>query len=179
MLTEILMSGFGGQGVLFAGKCLAQAGMLAGMNVSWLPSYGPEMRGGTANCSVCLSDEQIGSPLISEPDILIAMNTPSFDRFVNTVKSNGSIFVDSSITDRVSDRNDISCRYIPTSRIAQENELSGMANIILLGKVLKNCKDKLGGVTFETLKDSLEHIIPKTKSALIEKNIQALMLGMA
>ena len=107
------------------------------------------------------------------------MNTPSFDRFVNTVKSNGSIFVDSSITDRVSDRNDISCRYIPTSRIAQENELSGMANIILLGKVLKNCKDKLGGVTFETLKDSLEHIIPKTKSALIEKNIQALMLGMA
>lgn len=179
MLTEIVISGFGGQGILFAGKCLAYAGMLAGMEVSWLPSYGPEMRGGTANCSICLSDGQIGSPLISEPDILIAMNTPSFDRFSDSVKPDGSIFVDSSITNRVSERDDISCQYIPASQTAQENELAGMANIVLLGNVLKNCADKLGGVNFETLKAAFQHIIPQSKAGLTEKNIKALMIGMA
>lgn len=179
MLTEIVISGFGGQGILFAGKCLAYAGMLAGMEVSWLPSYGPEMRGGTANCSICLSDGPIGSPLINEPDILIAMNTPSFDRFADSVKPDGRIFVDCSITNRISDRDDVLCQCIPTSQIAQENELAGMANIVLLGNVLKNCADRLGGVNFETLKEAFRHIIPQSKSGLAEKNIKALMLGMA
>lgn len=179
MLTEIVISGFGGQGILFAGKCIAYAGMLAGMDVSWLPSYGPEMRGGTANCSVCLSDGQIGSPLVNNPDILIAMNTPSFDRFKDTVKPDGCIFTDSSISDRVSDRDDIYSKYIPASQIAQENELFGMANIILLGQVIKNCQSRLGGVNQETLKSAFEHIIPQTKRELMERNIKALMLGMA
>lgn len=178
MLTEIVISGFGGQGVLFAGKCLAHAAMLAGMGVSWLPSYGPEMRGGTANCSVCLSDGQIGSPLVSEPDILIVMNTPSFDRFADTVKPGGSIFVDSSITDRVSGRSDVSGQYIPASQIAQDNELTGMANIVLLGGVLKNCADRLAGLNLEMLKEAFRHIIPQTKPGLADKNIEALMLGM-
>ena len=179
MLTEIVISGFGGQGILFAGKCLAYAGMLAGMDVSWLPSYGPEMRGGTANCSVCLSDGQIGSPLVNNPDILIAMNTPSFDRFADTIKPDGKIFIDSSISDRISDREDICRQYVPASQIAQENELLGMANIILLGKVIKNCQDRLGGVNPQTLKSAFEHIIPQTKRELMERNIKALMLGMA
>lgn len=179
MLTEIVISGFGGQGVLFAGKCLAYAAMLKGMGVSWLPSYGPEMRGGTANCSVCLSDGQIGSPLVSEPDILIVMNTPSFDRFADTVKPGGSIFVDSSITDRVSDRCDVSVQYIPASQMAQDNGLNGMANIVLLGGVLKSCADSLNGINLETLKAAFKHIIPQTKQELTEKNIKALTLGMA
>ena len=179
MLTEIVISGFGGQGVLFAGKCLAYAGMLTGMEVSWLPSYGPEVRGGTANCSVCLSDRQIGSPLINEPDILIAMNTPSFDRFADSVKPDGNIFVDNSITNRISGRDDILCKYIPASQTAQENELVGMANIILLGNVLKHCSEQLDGVNLETLKGAFNHIIPQSKHSLAEKNIKALMLGMA
>lgn len=179
MLTEIVISGFGGQGGLFAGKCIAHAAMLSGMEVSWLPSYGPEMRGGTANCSVCISDTQIGSPLVNEPDILIAMNTPSFDRFAHTVKSGGYIFTDSSITDRICDRDDISVNYVSASQLAQENGLAGMSNIVFLGYVLKNCADRLMGVNLKTLSETFKTIIPKSKSGLADKNIQALMLGMS
>ena len=179
MTDKMIIAGFGGQGVLLVGQLLAKAGLLEGKNTCWLPSYGPEMRGGTANCSICLSDSPIGSPLINEPDILIAMNTPSFDRFADSVKSDGRIFVDCSITNRISDRDDVLCQCIPTSQIAQENELAGMANIVLLGNVLKNCADRLGGVNFETLKEAFRHIIPQSKSGLAEKNIKALMLGMA
>lgn len=178
MLTEIVISGFGGQGGLFAGKCIAHAAMLSGMEVSWLPSYGPEMRGGTANCSVCISDTQIGSPLVNEPDILIAMNTPSFDRFAHTVKSGGYIFTDSSITDRICDRDDISVNYVSASQLAQENGLSGMANVVLLGRTMKDCADRLMGVNLKTLSETFKTIIPKSKSGLVDKNIQALMLGM-
>ena len=96
MTTEILIAGFGGQGVLFAGKFLAYKGLLENRNLSWLPSYGPEMRGGTANCSVILSDESVGSPIVSKPDVLIAMNLPSLDKFEQDVVPGGTIYVESS-----------------------------------------------------------------------------------
>ncbi len=178
MLTEIIFSGFGGQGILFAGKCLAYSAMILGAEISWLPSYGPEMRGGTANCSVCISDEPIGSPLVTEPDILIAMNTPSFDKFEPAVKPEGVVIADSNMTERKSQRKDINCFYVPAAQMAQENELAGMANIILLGKLIKECPDKLNGVTAETAEKAFRKIIPVSREAMILKNISALTLGM-
>ena len=177
MLTEIILSGFGGQGILFAGKSLAYSAMTAGKELSWLPSYGPEMRGGTANCSVCISDKPIGSPLVTEPDILVVMNTPSFDRFEKKVKSGGKMFVDSSMAERTSDRKDIETFYFPASVLAQKNNLSGMANIILLGKLLKECKEMLPGINAETVESAFKKIIPPKKAELIDKNIQALEIG--
>ncbi|MBE6851947.1 MAG: 2-oxoacid:ferredoxin oxidoreductase subunit gamma [Ruminococcus sp.] len=177
MLTEIIISGFGGQGVLFSGKLLAYAALHLGKELSWLPSYGPEMRGGTANCSVCLSDEPIGSPLVTEPDILIAMNAPSFDKFESTVKPGGIIFADSSLIDRKTTRDDITCFYVPSTEIAQENSLTGMANIVLLGKVIKECEDRLIGINLDSIAATLEKIIPPKKKALVEKNTEALRIG--
>ncbi len=179
MLTEIILSGFGGQGILFAGKNLAYGGMDAGKEISWLPSYGPEMRGGTANCSVCISDEPIGSPLVTEPDILIVMNTPSFDRFESKVKSGGRLYADSSMTERVSERDDIECTYIPASEMAEKHGLKGMANIIMLGKMISDCAAQLPGITIDTVKKAFAGIIPAKKADLIEKNITALELGMS
>lgn len=97
MNKEILLAGFGGQGILFAGKVLAYCGLMDKKELSWLPSYGPEMRGGTANCSVCISDEPIASPLVTEPDLMMAMNQPSFEKFINKVKAGGKAFIDSTL----------------------------------------------------------------------------------
>lgn len=186
MLTEIIVSGFGGQGVLFAGKCLAYSALMiensgAGsseeLHISWLPSYGPEMRGGTANCSVCLSDEPIGSPLVTEPDILIAMNDPSVERFSGSVKPGGKIFLDSSMASAEIARTDIEIFRVPASQTAQDNGLSGMGNIVLLGKVLKECPEMLGGIVRETVEKAFHKIIPASRAALVEKNIAALNIG--
>ena len=177
MLTEIIFSGFGGQGILFAGKSLAYSAMNLNKEISWLPSYGPEMRGGTANCSVCLSDEPIGSPLVTDPDILAIMNTPSFDRFEHNVKKGGKLFIDSSMTDRKSKRNDIKCYYIPATEMAGKYGLDGMANVILLGKMLKESKDMLLNIGIDEVKQGLKKLIPQKKSELLEKNFKALDLG--
>lgn len=178
MLTEIIISGFGGQGVLFAGKCLAYGAMLKNLEISWLPSYGPEMRGGTANCSVCLSDEPIGSPLVTEPDILIAMNDPSVEKFIGSVKTGGKVFIDSSVASCAAiNRSDITVYELPATQIAEDNSLSGMGNIVLLGKVLCECKNLLCGIDEQTLEKAFRSIIPESKAALIEKNIAALKLG--
>jgi len=179
MLTEIIISGFGGQGVLFAGKCLAYGAMLKDVHISWLPSYGPEMRGGTANCSVCISDEPIGSPLVNEPNILIAMNDPSIKKFVGNVKSGGKVFVDSSMSETAITRSDIEVYRIPASQIAEEKGLSGMGNIILLGKSLKECAEALGEIDADTVISAFREIIPSSHSALIDKNISALLAGAA
>ncbi len=178
MLTEIIISGFGGQGVLFAGKCLAYSAMLKDIFISWLPSYGPEMRGGTANCSVCLSDEPIGSPLVTEPDILIAMNTPSIKKFIDNVKSGGKVFVDSSMSDTAIVRSDIEVYCIPASQTAEDKGLSGMANIILLGKMLKEYKT-LGEIDANSVIAAFREIIPASRSEMIDKNISALLAGAA
>ena len=111
MNKEILIAGFGGQGILFSGKFLAYEGLIDGKEVSWLPSYGPEMRGGTANCSIIISDNAVGSPIVSKPDILIAMNLPSLDKYENETKVGGQIFVDSSLIDRKVERADVETYY--------------------------------------------------------------------
>lgn len=174
MNAQIILAGFGGQGILFAGKVLAYSGLLENKEISWLPSYGPEMRGGTANCSVCISDQPIGSPVVVEPDILLAMNTPSFDKFIGSVKSGGKVFVDSSMVDSKTDRSDIDVFYVGATQLAGENGLDGGANIILLGKLIK----ETGIFSFEQLSAGLEKAVPPSKTRLIKYNLQAIKLGM-
>lgn len=172
--TEILLAGFGGQGVLFAGKILAYCGLMDNKELSWLPSYGPEMRGGTANCSVCISDEQIGSPLVLTPDILIAMNQPSFDKFVADVKPGGKVFYDSTLIDCECTRTDIELYAIPSSQLADDNELKGGSNIILLGKLIKE-SDLF---SLDTMKKAIEKVVPPSKAHLISNNFRAIEIGM-
>ena len=173
MTTQILLSGFGGQGILFTGKFLAYKGLLADKNVSWLPSYGPEMRGGTASCSVIISDEEVGSPIISQPDVLIAMNLPSFEKFEPTVKAGGIIIADSSLIEAKSTRTDIDVYYIPATKLASDNELPGLANMIILGKVIK----ETAVLTLDQIKSSLAQMVPAKKADLLEKNVKAIELG--
>lgn len=175
MNTEIILAGFGGQGILFAGKVLAYCGLLSGKEISWLPSYGPEMRGGTANCSVCLSDTSIGSPLVTSPDCLIAMNGPSYRKFIDSVKPGGIVITDISAMNEVCERNDITNISIPASDIAEKEKLGGAANMILLGKMLS----KLKLFSSETISKAMEKCVPKKKSYLIEANLKAVNLGMA
>ena len=173
MTTSILFSGFGGQGILFSGKAMAKSAMYEGKQVSWLPSYGPEMRGGAANCSVIISDEEIGAPTITSPDVLVAMNLPSYDKFEPTVKAGGLMIVDSSLVNKKSEREDIKVCYIPATAIASENGIEGMANVIVLGQILK----LTGMFEYETFLSYILKGIPESKVALIEKNKKALKLG--
>ncbi len=173
MTTSILLSGFGGQGILFAGKQLAKTGMDENRQVSWLPSYGPEMRGGTANCSVIIADEEIGSPLVNFPDILMSFNLPSFEKFEPSVKEGGLLFADSSLITKTSKRDDIKAFYVPATALASDNNLTGMANVIMLGKLIR--ETNLFG--YETFVHHLTKGIPESKAALIEKNQKAFDLG--
>ena len=173
MTHQILIAGFGGQGVLFAGKFLAYKGMVEDKNISWLPSYGPEMRGGTANCSVVLSDMPVGSPIITAPDVLVAMNLPSLQKFVDTVVPGGKIILDSTLIDAKVERTDVEVFYIPATQMAKDAGFSTLANMILMGKVLKEC----GAVSFENNKQTFETFIPAKKAGLIDINCQALQTG--
>ena len=152
MTTEILLAGFGGQGVLFAGKILANCGLMDSKELSWLPSYGPEMRGGTA----------------------IAMNQPSYDKFINAVKPGGKAFIDSTLIESKCERTDIECFYIPSSQLADENELQGGSNIILLGKLIK----ETGIFSLDTMKKAIEKVVPPSKAKLIANNFRAIEMGM-
>ena len=174
MTSNIVLAGFGGQGVLFVGKLLAYSGLMDGKEVSWLPSYGPEMRGGTANCSVVISDEEISCPLVLEPDELIVMNAPSYAKFIDTVKAGGKAFIDSTLIDDKCERKDIECYYIPATELAAKNDLKGMANIILMGKLIK----ETGITTIDNVKKALEKVVPPKKAHLIELNLKAIQLGM-
>lgn len=169
-----VLAGFGGQGILFMGKVLAYAGLVDGKEVSWLPSYGPEMRGGTANCSVTISDEPIGSPLVINPNILVAMNLPSFDKFIDKVNAGGKVFIDSTLIDKKTDRNDIDVYYVPATELAEANNLKGLANIILVGKIFK----ETGFCTYEALEAGIRKSVPPKKAALIESNLKAIEIGM-
>ena len=171
--TQILIAGFGGQGVLFAGKFLAYKGLVQEKQVSWLPSYGPEMRGGTANCSVILSDTPVGSPIITEPDVLVAMNLPSLQKFVDSVVPGGKILVDSTLIDAKVERSDVEVFYIPATQMAKDAGFASLANMILAGKVLKVVE----GVSYQGNKETLEAFIPAKKANLIDVNCQALQLG--
>lgn len=172
-MAAILLAGFGGQGILFAGKQLVSAGMKVGKEVSWLPSYGPEMRGGTCNCSVNIEDEPIGSPLVTTPDILIAMNKPSLTKFMNKVKKGGIIIQDSSLIDMVSDRTDIKTIQIPATDIADKNGLGGLANVIMLGALIK----ETGMYDPEFFRESIRAASPKSKPQLGELNAKAFDIG--
>ena len=172
--TQILIAGFGGQGILFAGKFLAYKGLLEDLQVSWLPSYGPEMRGGTANCSVCLSDSPIGSPLVLHPDILMALNAPSFDKFIGAVVPGGVAVIDSSLISQRTDRTDIKAFYIPATQLAAEQNLEGLANIIAVGKILK----ETGFASLEAVEKGIRKSVPARKQNLVEANLRAVRLGM-
>ncbi|MBE6903229.1 MAG: 2-oxoacid:ferredoxin oxidoreductase subunit gamma [Ruminococcaceae bacterium] len=168
-----VLAGFGGQGVLFIGKVISYSGMVDNKEVSWLPSYGPAMRGGTANCSVTVSDEPIGSPLVLNPKNLIALNLPSFDAFEAKVEAGGMIFADSSLIDKKSSRTDVTAFYIPATQLALDNGLKGLANMIIFGKMLK----ETGFTTIETVKKALEKCIPPKKADMLELNIKAIEIG--
>ncbi len=171
---QIILAGFGGQGLLFAGKIIAQAGLIEDRQISWLPSYGPEMRGGTANCSVCLSDEPIGSPLVTTPDVLVAMNQPSLDKFIDTVKPGGLVLVDSTLVPHIPQRDDVTLFAIPSTQLAEENGFKKLSNVILTGKLFAEthfCAEA-------SIEKALTKCIPPKKAALLEPNQKALALGM-
>ena len=172
--TQYLFAGFGGQGILFSGKVLAYKGLTDGKNVSWLPSYGPEMRGGTANCSVIISDTAVGSPIIEKPDVLVAMNLPSLDLYEDRVVSGGIIFVDSSLIDRKVKRTDVTTYYIPATKMASDNNIAKLANVILLGKVLKETN---GFSNEQGVIDALKKVISAKHADMLEVNLNALKLG--
>ena len=171
--TEILIAGFGGQGILFSGKFLAYKGLIEELQVSWLPSYGPEMRGGTANCNVILSDTPVGSPIITTPDVLVAMNLPSLQKYVNTVAAGGQIYVDSSLIDAKVERTDVEVFYIPATQMAKEAGISSLANMIIVGHLLENHPE----LSFDGTAEVVEKLVPPKKEALKELNMKALNLG--
>lgn len=171
--TQFLFSGFGGQGILFSGKVLAYKGLIEDKQVSWLPSYGPEMRGGTASCSVIVSDGAVGSPIVSKPDVLVAMNLPSLDKFESTVVPGGMIFADSTLIERKVARTDVKAFYVPATKLAADNGIPTLANMILLGKILK----ELGEFTPEGVEAALKKVISAKHADMLEVNLNALRLG--
>lgn len=172
---NIIFAGFGGQGVLFAGKVVAYAGLIEGKEISWLPSYGPEMRGGTANCSVCISDQPIGSPLVTNPNVLVAMNLPSLDRFIEAVEPGGTVILDSSLIDKKVERQDLRVFRVPSSALAEENGLKGLSNMILIGKLFREVctSGEYAFCSAETLDQAIEKCIPPRKANMLELNRKA------
>ena len=170
---QFLFSGFGGQGILFAGKFLAYKGLLDEKQVSWLPSYGPEMRGGTASCSVILSDDAVGSPIVSAPDVLVAMNLPSLDKYESSVVSGGLILADSTLIERKVARDDVKVVYIPATRLAGENGIPTLANMIIVGKMLSELND-FGDASIEA---ALAKVVSAKRADMLDANRKALKLG--
>jgi 2-oxoglutarate ferredoxin oxidoreductase subunit gamma len=175
MQTEILLSGFGGQGTLFAGQLMAYAAMAQGLNVTWIPSYGPEMRGGTAHCTVIISDDDIGSPLVRHPRAAIVMNLPSLEKYEPLIKPSGVLAVNSSMVDRTPSRTDIAVLLIPANEIAEELGDRRMANLVLLGGLL----ERLPVLSLESIGEALRRHIPEHRRALLEPNLKALQRGAA
>ena len=171
--TQMLIAGFGGQGILFAGKFLAYKGLMEDKQVSWLPSYGPEMRGGTANCNVILSETPVGSPIVTAPDVLIAMNLPSLEKYVDTVVPGGQIYLDSSLIDAKVTRTDVQVFYVPATQMAKEAEINSLANMIIIGALLENHPE----LSFAGTQAVVEKLVPPTKAALVELNMKALQMG--
>ena len=171
--TQILIAGFGGQGILFAGKFLAYKGLLEDLQVSWLPSYGPEMRGGTANCNVILSEEPVGSPIVTSPDVLIAMNLPSLQKYVDAVVPGGQIYVDSTLIAEKVERTDVEVYYIPATAMANEAGVPTLANMVMMGHVLQHNPQ----LTFEGTEVTVQKLVPPKKAELVGLNMKALEAG--
>ena len=172
MLIKTIFAGFGGQGVLSMGLNLARAAMLEGMNVTYLPSYGAEVRGGTANCTVAISDEEIASPVASSPEFIVAMNRPSMVRFQNQIQSGGLFFINSSLIDGETSRGDINIVKVPASTIAEDLESPRSANMVMLGALTK----KSNMVSLSSLIEGLKSTL-KGKEKLITINEKALKAG--
>ena len=175
MKKEIIISGFGGQGVMAIGKNLVEAGMAEGLEVTWSPSYGPEMRGGTANCHVVLSDRAIGSPLILHPTELIAMNAPSLTKFGPSVVPGGLVLVNSSVVKEKVEREDVRILYVPCADIAQELGNGKVANMVMLGAYIA----ATGALKAETVEAMIHHMFTGPKAKLVPLNLKALEAGMA
>lgn len=171
--TQMLIAGFGGQGILFAGKFLAYQGLMEGKEISWLPSYGPEMRGGTANCSVIIADTPVGSPIVSNPDILAVMNLPSLDKYENAAVPGAKIFVDSTLIDRKVKREDVAAYYIPATGMAREAGIPTLANMILVGHMIK----ATGIVSMSDIRKGLEKVVSARHADLLELNLKAIEMG--
>lgn len=170
---KYLFAGFGGQGILFAGKLLAYSGLLAEKQLSWLPSYGPEMRGGTANCSVIISDNAIGTPIVAKPDVLIAMNLPSLEKYENETVSGGIIVYDSSLIEKKIERSDVHVYAIPATKLASDNGMEGLANMIILGKVVKECD----AIEYDYIKKGMMKVVSAKKADLLSLNLKAVEMG--
>jgi 2-oxoglutarate ferredoxin oxidoreductase subunit gamma len=173
MQTEIIISGFGGQGALFAGQLLAYTALDRDLHVTWFPSYGPEMRGGTAHCVVIISQEEIGSPVVSRPQAAIVMNLPSLDKYEPLVKPGGVLVVNASLVDREPQREDLDAIMIPATEIADELGDRRMANLVLLGALLQ----RVDVLTLQEVAESLGHHIPEHRRNLLEGNLEALERG--
>lgn len=174
MTRNIIISGFGGQGIVAAGKTLIYAAMMDGMNVSMLPSYGPEMRGGFANCHVIISESSIACPIISSPDIVIAMSVPAFEKFESNVKSEGTLIIDSHLVGSKSSRDDITSLYVPATKAAMEVGSAKFANVVMLGVLMQ----LLDCPAMESMKKAIMNMLPDDKKDLLDKEMEALSLGM-
>ena len=174
MTKEFIFAGFGGQGMLLIGKIMAMACMLDGKHVSWLPSYGPEMRGGTANCSVIVSDEEVASPLVDMADCIVAMNLPSLDKFESHVKPGGTLVINSSIIERKSTRDDITVVYCDAMKIAEEVGNPKGANVAILGALLE--KEPI--VSVDMMTEAIRIELGERKAKFLEGNKKALIAGM-
>jgi 2-oxoglutarate ferredoxin oxidoreductase subunit gamma len=173
MQTEIIIAGFGGQGVLFAGQILSYAAMDAGREVTWIPSYGPEMRGGTANCTVIISDEEIGSPLVRNPRAVMALNLPSLDKYEKLVKTGGVLVVNTSMVNRPVERTDIKTVLIPANEIAESIGDRRLSNMVMLGGLLAN----LPVLQIDEIEKALEAHLPARHQKLLPSNFKALRQG--
>ena len=175
MQSEVIFAGFGGQGALFAGQILAYAGLDNGKEVTWMPSYGPEMRGGTANCTVIVADEEIGSPLVRNPKAAVVMNLPSFDKYESQVSPGGVIIVNASLVNRGIQRTDIDGVIIPAQEIAETIGNRRLMNMVLLGALLQ----KLPILPLEAIEQALKIHLPERHRRLLPSNFQALRKGAA
>ncbi len=174
MKTEMICAGFGGQGVLTIGKFIAKAGMKEGKNVSWLPSYGPEMRGGTANVSTVIADEAIASPIVSYPDILVALNQPSLDKFGASVRANGVVVINTNMCPYGLKRDDVQIIAAPLSDMATEIGSSMVLNMLAIGIVI----GKTNLIKYETMEEDLNSFLKTKNPELLEMNLHAIKRGM-
>ncbi len=173
MQKEIIIAGFGGQGVLFGGQVVAYAAMDAGKEVTWIPSYGPEMRGGTANCTVVIADEEIGSPLVEHPPLAIALNLPSFDKYEEVLQKGGTLIVNKSMVDRQAKREDIKAVFVPCNEIAEEIGDKKLLNMVAIGALLT----ALPEISVKDVEKALERHMPARHKHLLPKNLEALKRG--
>ena len=174
MMDKILLAGFGGQGVMFIGKVLAYSGVLGEREVCWIPSYGPEMRGGTANCSVLIADEEINSPVINQADAGIVLNQPSYDKFLGRIKAGGTLVVNSSIVDITQKRDDIKIIPVPATELANEIGNASLANMVCLGALLP----ALSLIDLDSIRKAMDEVVGKKKPELYELNVAAIHKGL-